>query len=912
MHDHFPLKMYRLIQSFTKSFVVNLSLPTFGPDYFLFFHLNMYLLMKKLFHSLLLLCTLFSLASGTLNAQAKTKSKTEKSAELKKDSTAKDSTKKVTIEDQVKSCKKIPGFITVYQDTATGRIKIYLLKKQLNEEFLYQSFSMGGPADLFLNQNMIRETWLFKVRKNFERLDWMRSNVNFYYDPSSPLSRAANVDVAETVFFSEKIAAEDSLGYLLPADDLFLGEKLDPVKPFLPPGFPPNLILNLGSINKDKSFYEKIRSYPANTDFVVNLSYENPAPQNFGGLDITDARYISVKMQHSFVQLPKNNFKPRFAHPHVGYFSQEMENMTSTEFPRYHDIINRWDLQKKDPKATLSEPIEPIVYWVENTTPIELRQTIINAGLQWNAAFEKAGFKNAVVMKMMPDDATWDPADIRYNVIRWVASDLGYAIGPSFVNPRTGQILGADITIDFAFLRGMANETALYEQMKRFIHYHPDRPEELLANDLPHNHRLCAMGKGMQLQQEFGTAVLDAFDADDEEKKNLLHQFITELVLHEMGHTLGLMHNMKSSHMLSPKELKDKNLTGSLGVTGSVMDYSVINLALNRSEQAHYYTTVVGPYDKWAIEYGYTPFSSTEEEAGLNKILLRSTDPKLIFGNDADITFPGRGVDPRVMVWDLSSDVVTYAQERFELVNATIGKLKNKFIKPDKSYENLNAKYYSLVGQRYGMVSAASNFIGGIYLDRSLPMQNSGNLPFTPVDESYQRKAMALLAKNVFAPDAFDADKSLYNFLQRQRRGFQFFSGTEDPKLDMHMLGLQANALITILNPTTLRRINNTSMYGNTYDIHEILSDLENAIFAADWKSAVNMQRKSLQSFYVSQLTGILDSKMMFYGTDTKAAVYSALKRLSKQLESQKGNDEATKSHRAYLNYQIEKSMKKN
>ncbi|MBK8954084.1 MAG: zinc-dependent metalloprotease [Saprospiraceae bacterium] len=866
--------------------------------------------MKNYFLYALSISMLWAISPMQGLGQAKKKSVPEKTAEVKKDSTAKDTAKKVTIADQTKSCKKTEGFFTLFQDTATGRIKLYIRKEQLGEEFLYQSFSIGGPADLFLNQNMIRETWLFKIRKNFERLEWVRSNPNFYFDPKSPLSKAANVDVSEAIFFSEKIAAEDSLGILISADDLLLSEKLDPVKPFLPPGFPPGLILNLGTVNKDKSFYQKIRSFPSNTDVVVNLSYENLNPQNFGGLDITDARYISVKMQHSFVQLPKNNFKPRFAHPHVGYFTQEMENMTTTENPRYHDIITRWHLEKKNPNDAISEPVEPIVFWVENTTPVELRQTIMDAGHKWNEAFEKAGFKNAVVMKMMPDDAEWDPADIRYNVIRWVSSDLGFAIGPSFINPRTGQILGADITIDFGFLRGLATETDLFERMHRYINYRADQPEALEQLADQHDHRMCLAGKGLQVQRSFATAVLETLDADEEEKKNLLHQFMTELVLHEMGHTLGLSHNMKSSQMLSPKELKDKNMTGTLGVIGSVMDYSVVNVALNKAEQAHYFTTCTGPYDKWVIEYGYRPFSAAEEEEGLKRILARSTEKKLIFGNDADITRPGRGIDPRVMVWDLSNDMVAYAEERFELVNKTMRGLKEKFTKPDKTYENLNVKYYALINQRYDMTGAVANYIGGIYLDRSLPGQNSKNLPYTPVDEAYQRKAMDLLAKRVFAPDAFDAETSLYNYLQRQRRGFQFFFGSEDPKLDVHILGLQAYTLITILNSNTLRRINNTTMYGNSYDVHEVLKDLENAIFGADWKTSVNSHRKNLQNFYVTQLIGIMENKMAMFGTDTKAAVFTALNRLNKSLKDNKGKDDATKAHRDYLHYQINKVLR--
>ncbi|MBK9109523.1 MAG: hypothetical protein IPM92_14400 [Saprospiraceae bacterium] len=161
--------------------------------------------MKKQLYLLLIFSMLCSVVPFKGFAQAKKKASVEKTAEIKKDSTAKDTAKKVTLTDQVKSCKKTEGFFTLYQDTATGRIKLYIRKNQFNEEFLYQSFSMGGPAELFLNQNMIRETWLFKIRKNFERLEFVRSNASFYYDPKSPLSKAANVDVSEAIFFSEKL-----------------------------------------------------------------------------------------------------------------------------------------------------------------------------------------------------------------------------------------------------------------------------------------------------------------------------------------------------------------------------------------------------------------------------------------------------------------------------------------------------------------------------------------------------------------------------------------------------------------------------------------------------------------------------------------------------------------------------------
>lgn len=854
--------------------------------------------MSKTLILLMGLCILAISLPVETHAQPKTK-KSEKTSVEKKDSTSTDTTKKVSLADKVKTCKKTEGLFTLYQDTVNGSIKIYIGKNQLDKEYLYQSFSMGGPAELFLNQNMIRETWLFKIRKNFDRINWYRSNTSYYFDKSNAVSKAANVDVAETNFYSEKLIAEDSLGYLIEGDNLFISEKLDPVKPFLPPGLPPGAVLNLGTLSKDKSQYSKIRSFPNNTDVVVDLSYENSNPMNFGGPDITDPRYINVKMQHSFIELPENDYRPRFDNPQLGYFTVQSENMTTTETPIYHDFITRWHLKKKNPNQAVSEVVEPIVWWVENTTPVELRQIIIDAGHKWNEAFEAAGFKNAVVMKMMPDDADWDPADIRYNVIRWVSSDLGFAIGPSFVNPRTGQILGADITIDYAFMRGIASETDLFEKAHQ---------QDFGRMFQPHQ---CKLGNGKRHQHSFAEACLEAFDASEADKKELLTQFMTELVLHEMGHTLGLMHNMKSSHMLNPDQLRDKSITQKYGVIGSVMDYSAVNLSLDPANRGDFYTTKVGPYDIWAIQYGYMQFSEKEESAGLAKIVSKSTDPMLIFGNDADIAFPGGGIDPRAMVWDMSSDMPAYAAERMQLVNQTMGKLKSKFVTNDRSYENLTSKFYALQRQRFGMAFSLAAYIGGIYVDRSLPGQNSGKMPYTPIDIKIQKKAMNVLNTYVFAPDAYTNDAALYNYLQRQRRGFNFFGRPEDPKIDAVALGLQSSVLYSVFNPATLRRINNSKLYGNQYGITDVFADLEKGIFDADLKGEVNSFRMGAQQQYVSHLISIINAKSNNYGTETKAAAFYRLTELAKILKKANSGDEATKAHRSYLRYQIKEALDK-
>ena len=803
----------------------------------------------------------------------------------------------------VKGKKKVDGMFTLYQDTASGSLQLYIKKDQLEKEFIYQSFSMGGPGSLFLNQNMLRETWVFKIRKLFNRLDFLRCNTNFYYDPSNAISKAANVDVSDAVFYADKVAAEDSLGYLVKADGLFLSEKLDPVKPVFPPSIPAGAYFNVGSFVADKSGYEKIRSFPNNTDVVVSLAYDNPAPLNYGDKSITDARYVRVKMQHSLIEMPKNDYKPRFDDPRVGYFTQQMDNMTSTKAAPYHDLINRWYLVKKDPNAALSEPVEPIVWWVENTTPVELRQIVLNAGNKWNESFEKAGFKNAVVMKMMPDNADWDPADIRYNVIRWVSSDLGYAIGPSFINPRTGQILGSDITIDFGFLGTYTSEEDIFKPVG-----YPSLNNERSAIAMRNHFMGCDMAKGMQMQYAAGNIIAECFDASPDELATLKEQFFTELVLHEMGHTLGLNHNMKSSQMLSPAELNDKNMTRQYGVTGSVMDYSVVNAALDHSKQADYYTVRPGPYDNWAIEYGYTQFSANDEKTGLDKILARSTEPKLIFGNDADIAFIGGGVDPRTNVWDMSNDMVTYGIDRFKLVNELMGKLKGKYAKTGNTYADMRWKYNMLFNQRYSMAIPLAMNIGGIYIDRSFVGQNPNVAPFVPVPVDQQKKALAVLDTYVFSPNAFAADSYLIPYLQRQRRGFDFYGSPEDPKPELNVYYLQSYVLHCLLNQFTLARANRTTLYGNTYASANIMNDVTSMVFDADIKSDVNLYRQNLQTGYVEMIANIL-LRGSTYDDPSRAAALNTLRTIKEKLNKANSTNEQTKAHRASLQFLIDKAL---
>src|SRR5690606_11363669 len=245
-------------------------------------------------------------------------------------------------------------------------------------------------------------------------------------------------------------------------------------------------------------------------------------PMNGGGKDITDARYVTVRMQHSFLAVPENSYRPRRDDPRVGYFGAQVDDLTSISATPYRDFISRWNLEKKNPGAKISEPVEPIVFWIENTTPLEYRPIIKAAGEKWNEAFEAAGFRNAVVMKEMPDTATWDPADIAYNVIRWKSSPTPRygAIGPSFFNPLTGQILGADITVEWKTGAGTPVYDDLFNGGLETVALPWEHPEQAVApqpepirGTSPNPAVLCQIGNELSLQFQTGLVAVETLDA---------------------------------------------------------------------------------------------------------------------------------------------------------------------------------------------------------------------------------------------------------------------------------------------------------------------------------------------------------------------------------------------------------------
>ncbi|MBB1337805.1 zinc-dependent metalloprotease [Pseudoalteromonas sp. SR44-2] len=810
----------------------------------------------------------------------------------------KDEKESKTLSEMIKGQTEFAGIFSLYQDEKTGKHLMVINESQLNTPFVYFAHTVDGVTDAGHYRGSYRETKLIEFRKYFDRIDIISKTPRYKFDESSAISKASDANISEAVLASIKIEKEEDGKIAFNVNKLFLSEALHKVSPTPNPADKnAKKRFKVGKLDDKKSRIIKQRPYPNNLDVVVDYVFTNPSPTVRGSNAVSDPRSVSVKVQHSFVALPNNNYAPRMDDARIGYFTNQFDQMTSTDWAPYQDVIKRWDLQKKDPSAALSEPVKPITWWIENTTPIEWRDTIRDAVLTWNTSFEKAGFKNALEVKVQPDDADWDAGDINYNVLRWTSSPKppfgGY--GPALANPLTGEILGSDIMLEFVFMKNRWIYDTLFTQ------------GTMSHGDTTHTGELnCSLGHEIQQNLMLAKGLASGGKIED---KEMLRQGLTQLVLHEVGHTLGLNHNMKSSILWDEKEVHDKNKTQGI-VTGSVMDYAPANIAPIGVQQGDIFQTKPGPYDDWAINYGYSVALADEaaEQARLEKILARSSEHALAFGNDADdMRAPGRHIDPRVMIGDLSSNPAAYGADRMALINKLFTELKDKATVKGESYQQLVTSANSLFGQYRAQAGVVSRQIGGVYVERAVVGDANADKPFTPVSLERQTQAMDILAKFVFAPDVLQNMQPLYSYLQLQRRGFNHYGKNEDPKAHQMILGMQKSVLAQLLHPAVLLRISDTALYGNEYSLTQFMQDLTANIFVKS-KDA-NSISHNLQIEYVNQLIAIAGlGKASKYDNLAKTAALYQLTQIADTSVAW-GADTATKAHKKYIDRLIAKAL---
>ncbi len=812
-----------------------------------------------------------------------------------------------TVEEVLKDSDRVDGLFTLYRDRKSGDLRMLLNAQQLDKPYLYFSYTENGvpAAGQFRGEFGDGSAKVFHISRYFNRVEFVVENTSYYFDRSKAIARAANADVSHAVAFDQKIEAEDAKKGVLVvnANGLFMTESFNRISPLPNPDKKPSEVFNLGKLSAAKSKIRGVHNYPKNTDVVVEYVFENEQPYVTGGDAVTDARYLSITVQHSLIAAPDDDFKPRFDDPRVGYFMGKVTDLSSTDVTPYRDVISRWKLVKKDPAAAISEPVEPIVYWIENTTPTELRPIIESAALRWNEAFADAGFRNALVVRTQPDDADWDAGDLRYNVIRWIASPSpqfgGY--GPSFFDPRTGQILGADIMLEYAVIGANLRQAHVFGASSD--------AEDALVNDPTR----CSAGMLGQREMLFASAALEALGASTEEQKRLLEEFVYFLVLHEVGHTLGLNHNFRASYMHPLDAIFDPDKTYPVGLHGSVMDYPAVPFALPGHKQGQFWTTRPGPYDKWAITFGYsTPLAdAAAESVRLEKLLARSTEPALAFGNDADdMRAPGKAIDPRAMIDDMTSDPIGFARHDFDLVDAVVPRFPERLAHDGKSYQALLNGFLTAAGVVRQAATVVSRYIGGVYVDRAMVNQPGAGNPLTPVSLADQRRAMQLLRDRVFAPQAFIAFDQSANRLLAQRRGFDHFGYTEDPKIHDLALGIQKDVLNHLLHPAVLKRLTDSRLYGNEYSAGQALVDLTDAVFGADLDQNVNTFRQNLQVEYVERLLKIAQpGDGNKYDHIAQGMALDRLRWIEKQVARKRGGDVETTAHREHVRYLIQHAL---
>jgi hypothetical protein len=342
-----------------------------------------------------------------------------------------------------------------------------------------------------------------------------------------------------------------------------------------------------------------------------------------------------------------------------------------------------------------------------------------------------------------------------------------------------------------------------------------------------------------------------------------------------------------------------------------MMDYPAVNIAPKGVVQGLYFPNKPGPYDNWAIAFGYD-----DRMSNINfrqQHLARSSSPDLRFGNDADSMVKiESGIDPRVNVFDLSNDPIEFSIRQNQIVNEIFATLPDNAAQIGKSWDNINRAFFVLLGVKERSATTISRYIGGVYVDRSFVGQKTASkAPFMPVEYKVKKRAMAALNTYLFAPNAFSFSKKLISHLQKQRRGFDFHGYVrQDPLIHARIRAIQEKVLRHLLNHRVLRRLTDSELYGNKYSVSEMLEDLTQHIFKADLKKNVNSFRRNLQVSYVKNLLKVLKKGQI--DAVSEGELWGVIRSIDRFLNKNKRQgSKSTQAHRAYLRYLIKTGLEK-
>nr|WP_315488850.1 zinc-dependent metalloprotease [uncultured Rhodoferax sp.] len=834
----------------------------------------------------------------------------------------------------IKDAKVTPGFFTLYQKDE--KVWIEVRPEQFGNAFYFQTNSTRGLGQSGVYPNWMLRGHLVEFHKLGNTVQLIAKNHSFTAKPGTPIATAVRESFTDSILAVTTAASAphpERKSILVDANALLLADL---------PGMSTQLEATFRipyAYDARNSGFVKVQSTEDMSTFNVTAHYAvpklpvlpltpSPAPTPPPPSNLPDNRSMLLGFYYSMSKLPDSPMASRTADSRVGHFVTRQWDFTDdmSAFPRKY-LVNRWRLEKKDPAATLSEPVQPIVYWLDKNIPLKYRAKVAEGVLEWNKAFEKIGFSNAIQVKQQADDATFDNNDTRHASVRWYVdtSEGALAIGPSRVDPRTGEILDADISFSDGWTRlprrRAVEQLQSVAQGNNHGHSHSHSGQRsadeilraLARGELP---QLCEYEHTAMQEAGFALDLLAArgdIEPDSPEAEAIVLEQLRDVVAHEVGHTLGLTHNFRASTIYTLEQLEDKAFTAVNGLSGSVMEYNALNIAPQGKKQGQYAQSTLGPYDYWAIEYAYKPLDAATESKVLLAIASRSNEPLLAFANDLDAGLGNvEGMDPEVTRRDLGADPLAFAARRMQLSQELWARLQNRRLKPGEQYDVLLRNFVSANAQLDLAATVASKYVGGVVHFRD--HADSGRVPLNPVPAATQRKALALITDGLFRSNSFAFKPEFVARLVPNQfdRWFGAAGGfslaatvNPDASISGAVLALQRASLDRLMADSVAARIldapSKMAQPQKAMPLSELYDTLQNSIWSElQSGSDIDPMRRNLQREHLRRVVNALIRPAATTPADAKSLMRANAQQLQQHIRAALAKP-ATKVTRAHL-----------
>lgn len=740
--------------------------------------------------------------------------------------------------DEPAPAEEIPGFITLFRQG--DKTFLAIPQEKLNQPFFFSCNVSKGVGENDLVSSEMGESQIAEFQKSGDKIQLVARNTGFFADPKSSEAQFVAQSFADSLIASAPIeGASEGDGLMVVDASALLLSDIPDYQTRLTQTYQTPFALDVAN-----SSIASVHNSDKETSFAVRAHYQL-ADLNAKALPSSTpiGRSVLTEFRYNFSELPSKPMRARLADDRLGHFVTSRRDYSDDKVSDKVHLVNRWRLEKKDPKAPLSEPVQPIVYWISKDVPEKYRQAVKDGVLEWNKAFEKIGFKDAIQVRQQSEEDTFDTLDSRHASIRWyTAADADASVGPSQVDPRTGEILDADIRI----ADGVGTEAHKWFEANlaggKHSHHHHEGEECHFAH---HASREVSLARG----------VLEA-RGDKKASEALAQDYVRATVTHEVGHTLGLRHNFAASAAHSLEQLQDPAFTQEHGIGASVMDYVPFNLSLPGEKQGELVSSKLGAYDYLAIQYAYQPFKPSEEKKALEAIAARATqDPELRFETDelAD------SLDPTVSRFDLGNDPLAFARRRI-----TLGKEIWEKAQATELSKGSNTALTDAFATGYREMRAAANlmarYIGGATVRRD--HADTGRPLYEPIDPTRQREVLGELMETYFQPNSFSFKPEFVSRLARDR----FSSGSKPPTVEVRklILDMQTNILVRMLDTKVAERLISAREHVAESEPVFALSELYDTVQKTVWselssQSEISQSRRDLQRAYVDMMLVLIE-----------------------------------------------------